>query len=83
MGFLATCKSNKNEGPLNLYSLEIIIRLYFKIEDKLDSIWSDVPYQGINQKIPQVCTTELSEGKGRIVAFPVLDGLHHSYERVA
>jgi putative transposase len=41
------------------------------------------PHQGINQKIPEVGTPRLSEGKGKIVAFPVLGGLHHSYKRKA
>jgi len=40
------------------------------------------PHQGIEQKIP--CQLDQAPvGEGKIVAFPVLGGLHHDYRRVA
>jgi len=40
------------------------------------------PHQGIEQKIPEETLSEGKvEGKGKIVAFPVLNGLHHDYRR--
>ncbi len=42
------------------------------------------PHQGIQQKIPEGRTVEEgTEGKRRIIAFPVLNGLHHDYRRAA
>ena len=42
------------------------------------------PHQGIGQNIPEGTTSEAKvEGKGKIIAFPVLNGLHHDYQRVA
>ena len=42
------------------------------------------PHQGINQKIPAgTASTQKEERKGKIVAFPVLNGLHHDYRRAA
>ena len=39
------------------------------------------PHQGIDQRIPG--EPESSAGKGEIIAFPVLGGLHHDYRRAA
>jgi len=39
------------------------------------------PHQGINQQIP--CQPESLPKTGRVVAFPVLGGLHHDYRRKA
>ncbi len=42
------------------------------------------PHQGIGQKIPEVSRTESAPiPKGKIIAFPVLNGLHHDYRRAA
>jgi putative transposase len=42
------------------------------------------PHQGINQRIPWGTTSEgREERKGKIIAFPVLSGLHHDYRRAA
>jgi putative transposase len=39
------------------------------------------PHQGLDQHIPSVC--EPSTGEGKVIAFPVLGGLHHDYRRAA
>jgi len=41
------------------------------------------PHQGIGQRIPSGRRVALSDTAGMIVAFPVLNGLHHDYRRVA
>ena len=42
------------------------------------------PHQGIGQKIPGRRNPAITqEGTGKVVAFPVLNGLHHDYRRVA
>ncbi len=42
------------------------------------------PHQGIGQKIPKGESTVQEGGNGgKIIAFPVLNGLHHDYRRVA
>lgn len=42
------------------------------------------PHQGIEQEIPEGNLSERKdERKGKIIVFPVLDGLHHDYRRVA
>jgi putative transposase len=41
------------------------------------------PHQGIGQAIPTGATPMEPPDSGRIVAFPILGGLHHDYRRVA
>ena len=42
------------------------------------------PHQGIDQQIPeQLGSSRESPREGKIVSFPVLNGLHHDYRRVA
>jgi putative transposase len=42
------------------------------------------PRQGIERQIPEGNLSERKdEQKGKIIGFPVLDGLHHDYRRVA
>ena len=42
------------------------------------------PHQGIEQQVPRLAEREsVGEGGGRVIAFPVLGGLHHDYRRVA
>ena len=42
------------------------------------------PHQGIEQKIPEGnLLVREDERKGKIIAFPVLNGLHHDYRRAA
>jgi hypothetical protein len=38
------------------------------------------PHQGIAQRVPEGLT---QDGKGQVVALPVLGGLHHEYRRAA
>jgi transposase InsO family protein len=39
------------------------------------------PHQGLGQRIPG--EPELSAREGKLIAFPVLSGLHHDYRRAA
>ena len=42
------------------------------------------PHQGIEQQIPEARPSLLEKpGKGKIIAFPVLNGLHHDYRLAA
>ena len=43
------------------------------------------PHQGLGQAIPArfLAAERHAGGRGRVVAFPVLGGLHHDYRRVA
>ncbi len=41
------------------------------------------PHQGIEQRIHQAKRAQPSNAGGNVVAFPVLNGLHHHYQRVA
>ncbi len=42
------------------------------------------PHQGIGQKIPdKTLATPEKATKGKIIAFPVLNGLHHDYQLAA
>jgi hypothetical protein len=42
------------------------------------------PHQGLAQKNPeQVIVGEDAKRAGKIIAFPVLNGLHHDYQRAA
>lgn len=42
------------------------------------------PHQGIGQKIPEQMGTTIEEKReGKIISFPILNGLHHDYRRVA
>jgi putative transposase len=42
------------------------------------------PHQGIGQRIPErTSTTDEAKSGGKIIAFPVLNGLHNDYRRAA
>ncbi len=42
------------------------------------------PHQGIGQKIPDGATVvPEEEQKGKLIAFPILNGLHHDYSLAA
>ncbi len=42
------------------------------------------PHQGIEQDIPEAIRSERQEErKGKVIAFPVLNGLHQDYRRAA
>jgi Integrase core domain len=41
------------------------------------------PHQGLGQKVPVPRIVDSSTADGRVVAFPVIGGLHHDYRRVA
>jgi transposase InsO family protein len=52
--------------------------LYRVIQEYLEFFNRARPHQGIEQKIPEGIRLEKKENpKGKIVAFPVLNGLHH------
>jgi putative transposase len=57
---------------------------YRVIKDYLEYFNRARPHQGIDQQIPdQMGTTGVNRRKGKIISFPVLNGLHHDYRRVA
>jgi putative transposase len=41
------------------------------------------PHQGLNQKVPTAPSEESRAKNGRVIALPVLNGLHHNYRRAA
>ncbi len=42
------------------------------------------PHQGIKQRVPRLADRESDgQGSGRVIALPVLGGLHHDYRRAA
>ena len=41
------------------------------------------PHQGLGQRIPGQNEKERNEANGKVVAIPILSGLHHDYRRVA
>ena len=58
--------------------------LYRVIKEYVEYFNQARPHQGIEQKIPEGIESEIKEErKGKIIAFPALDGLHHDYRRAA
>ena len=41
------------------------------------------PHQGLDQRVPAGPMNDNTAGEGRVVARPILGGLHHAYRRVA
>jgi putative transposase len=41
------------------------------------------PHQGLEQRVPAPQPVDGSAAKGKVVAIPVLGGLHHDYRRAA
>jgi len=41
------------------------------------------PHQGLDQRVPAGPANDNTPGEGRVIARPVLGGLHHEYRRVA
>jgi putative transposase len=59
-------------------------QLYRVIREYIAFFNSARPHQGIQQKIPEKMARRGEEkGEGKIIAFPVLNGLHHDYQRAA
>ena len=55
-------------------------RLYRVIKEYVAFFNAARPHQGINQKIPERNAASGEEkGEGKIIAFPVLNGLHNDY----
>ncbi len=58
--------------------------LYHLIKKSVSFFNQARPHQGITQKIPEKIKSDgEEEQKGRIIAFPVLNGLHYDYQRAA
>jgi putative transposase len=58
--------------------------LYQVIKEYVEFFNQARPHQGIEQKIPEgIQVAENKNSKGKIIAFPVLNGLHHDYRRAA
>ena len=41
------------------------------------------PHQGIDQSVPVPASSAAAQGNGRVVALPILNGLHHACRRAA
>jgi putative transposase len=58
--------------------------LYWVIREYVRFFNRARPHQGIEQRIPEgAASGESAPGTGKIIAFPVLNGLHHNYQRAA
>ncbi len=58
--------------------------LYRVIREYVEYFNQARPHQGIEQRIPERAESESKEErKGKIIAFPILNGLHHDYRRAA
>ncbi len=59
-------------------------QLYRVVKEFVEYFNRVCPHQGIGQRIPKLPNAdERAEGKSRMIAFPVLNGLHHDYRRAA
>lgn len=59
-------------------------QLYRLVKEYVTFFNAGRPHQGIQQTIPEKFESPREETrKGKIIAFPVLNGLHHDYRRVA
>ena len=59
-------------------------QLYRVIKEYVAFFNAARPHQGVNQKIPERNAASGEEkGEGKIIAFPVLNGLHNDYRRAA
>ncbi len=58
--------------------------LYRVIREYVEFFNQARPHQGIEQRIPEGTTYEESKQRtGKIIAFPVLNGLHHNCQQAA
>lgn len=58
--------------------------LYRVIKEYVEYFNQAQPHQEINQTVPERTAAEgTAESSGKIIAFPVLNGLHHDYRRAA
>ncbi len=58
--------------------------LYRVIREYVEYFNHARPHQGIEQKIPEASpAVSAKQGKGKIIAFPVLNGLPHDYRLAA
>ncbi len=59
-------------------------QLYRVIKDYVQFFNATRPHQGVEQQIPGgFGIREEAKREGKIISFPVLNGLHHDYRRVA
>lgn len=58
-------------------------QLYRVIAAYVDYFNASRPHQGIDQHVPCGPPTPVESTAGKIIAFPVLNGLHHEYRRAA
>lgn len=60
------------------------LQLYRVVREYVSFFNGARPHQGIEQRIPEKLGSSREEKReGKIIAFPVLNGLHHDYRRVA
>ena len=53
------------------------------LDDYVDYFNRSMPHQGLQQATPVAAPSESSDASGKIIALPVLGGLHHDYQRAA
>ncbi len=59
-------------------------QVYRAIKEYVEFFNAARPHQGIEQQIPErLGIREEAKREGRIISFPILNGLHHDYRRVA
>ena len=58
-------------------------QLYRVIREYVEYFNGARPHQGIGQQIPEGAPASEKEKKGKLIAFPVLNGLHHDYRLAA
>ncbi len=59
-------------------------QLYRVIKEYVEFFNTARPHQGIDQQIPErLGIREEEQREGKIISFPILNGLHHDYRRVA
>ena len=73
-------------GSLRRECLDFFILLgerhLYRVVKEYDAYFNNArPHQGLGQRIP--AEPELSAKQGKLIAFPVLGGLHHDYRRAA
>ncbi len=71
------------ENAWTMYSFSTITNYIVSLPNSSIATITSRPHKGIGQRIPARFDEEQQPQSGRITSIPVLNGLHHSYTRVA